>query len=61
MILHSGHSNFKMTFLYIEFKINDYHGKQCGCNKHKNHCVFFILRSYINNYNQRIILFNYIH
>jgi len=47
MILHSGHSNFKMTFLYIEFKINDYHGKQCGCNKHKNHCVFFILRSYI--------------
>jgi len=42
MILHIDHSNFKMRFVYTDFKTNGYCCKQCVCNKHKNDCVFFL-------------------
>jgi len=46
IILHIGHSNFKMTFVYTDFKTNDYCCKQCVCNKHKNNCIFYIQKLY---------------
>jgi len=60
MISLIGHSHFKITFIYTNFKRNNI-VVQCICNKHNNNCVFFIFKSYLNNYNQKTILFNYIH